>query len=620
MARIRFSNILLEQNPRSLQYPSLYCSSTAPVVFDECANVWKMAEVGTFDFTTYFNSLSVKKLARYTAARKYYLHLELKGAACTVLQTRAGVYSYQSEAVEGSERKLESSSSWNVCDMELAVDPSDVLVGFSIQTEGEVLIRNSYYSVELPDGDVREVELALATTTFKKEEFIETNIALVKKDVLGSDEPIAKHFHMHVIDNGRTLDASVLSDGRVTVYPNDNVGGAGGFARGMIEAMRQDPVATHVLLMDDDVAVSPESIKRTYNLLRILSEEYRDAFISGAMLNYEIGEDQWEDLGFMTEGGFCRPVKNSLRVSLLHDLVLNESIEPTEEQEAVYAAWWYCCIPVSTIKREGLPLPIFVRYDDVEYGLRCAPPFITMNGICIWHLAFHARYSAAVERYQTTRNAFIAQAVTGMAPKSDFLVELRHNLQLELKKFNYTNAELVLDGFEDFLKGPDFISQPIAEDRFMAANRNAEKLLPFEELKEAVTDVAGLDLDEIDEPEVYRDEPRSKWQALMAFSTFNGQRMFDIKGKSNCAVIPYQGWFYPAGKIHGVDVIIGMDVYNQKGVIRRKDKRRFKEVWKRYKKDMREYKRNKTALEQAYRQARGKLTSAEFWKDYLGIE
>lgn len=71
------------------------------------------------------------------------------------------------------------------------------------------------------------------------------------------------------------------------VIPNDNVGGAGGFTRGMITAMEQNPKATNILLMDDDVAVSPESIKRTYNLLRILKPEHREDMISGAMLNYE---------------------------------------------------------------------------------------------------------------------------------------------------------------------------------------------------------------------------------------------------------------------------------------------------------------------------------------------
>ena len=56
---------------------------------------------------------------------------------------------------------------------------------------------------------------------------------------------------MFVVDNGRTLDAEGLSDDLITVIPNENVGGAGGFARGMIAALESDEDFTHVLLMDD---------------------------------------------------------------------------------------------------------------------------------------------------------------------------------------------------------------------------------------------------------------------------------------------------------------------------------------------------------------------------------
>ena len=104
---------------------------------------------------------------------------------------------------------------------------------------------------------------------------------------------------MHVIDNGCTLPYKELSTDKVTISPNENVGGAGGFARGMIESMEQDVPATHVLLMDDDVEVSPESIMRTYNLLRIVKPEYSEAFVSGAMLNYEDVQDMKEDTGFI---------------------------------------------------------------------------------------------------------------------------------------------------------------------------------------------------------------------------------------------------------------------------------------------------------------------------------
>ena len=42
---------------------------------------------GAFDFTTFFNALSIGKYDEYTSAKAYRLHLELKGAAARVKLT-----------------------------------------------------------------------------------------------------------------------------------------------------------------------------------------------------------------------------------------------------------------------------------------------------------------------------------------------------------------------------------------------------------------------------------------------------------------------------------------------------------------------------------------------------
>lgn len=622
MTQFKFANILMETNPRSLSYPSLYCVSDAPLVHDGDRDEWWMLDQGTYDFSTYFNGLSVAKLRRYTTATRFFLHLELKGAACAVTQTRGGSFSTHPERVETVHAATDASEDWQSVDLELEVTDLDVLVGFVIETEGRVAIRNGYYSLELA-SEPRDIELALATTTFKKEAFIQRNIELVRSAIVESDDVIAGHFHMYVIDNGRTLDAEALSSDRITVTPNQNVGGAGGFTRGMITAMEQTPVATHILLMDDDVAVSPESIKRTYNLLRILKDEYAEAFISGAMLNYEIGEDQWEDMGHMTPEGTFAPIKPPLRMTQYVDLIYNEEFKPTADMGGqMYAAWWYCCIPISAIKRNGLPLPVFVRCDDAEYGIRCNPTFITMNSLCIWHMSFHERYNAAVERYQTTRNTMIAQATCGMAPKSDFMKELHNNIRLELKKFGYENAELCLDAFEDFLKGPKFIAQPVAEQRFMDANRNKEQLVGFDELQrmaDADPELAGFDLRNVDRQLIDGDKQRTLVQRLDDYLTNNGQRLVKSQGKGY-AVIPLVGWAYPAGVIRGKNKLIVIDWYNSKGAIRTKDVKRYERIIARYKKDLRYYKNHIERLRKEYAAARATLTSVEYWKNYLGME
>ncbi|MFC2626909.1 MAG: glycosyltransferase family 2 protein, partial [Parascardovia denticolens] len=381
---------------------------------------------------------------------------------------------------------------------------------------------------------------------------------------------------------------------------------------------------TNILLMDDDVAVSPESIKRTYNLLRILKPEYEEAMISGAMLNYEVGEEQWEDIGHMTPEGIFSPCKPPLQLTHFEDLVYNEKFRPTKQmKQDMYAAWWYCCIPISVIKRNGLPLPVFVRCDDAEYGIRSKGPFITMNSLCVWHMSFHVRYNAAVERYQTTRNTMVAQAVMGMAPDADFLKELHKNVHLELKKFGYADAELCLNAFEDFLKGPDFFIQPgVAEQTFMKANKDKEKLYDFVALQEQIDadpDLAGLKVEDIDRQLIDEDQPRSLQQRLQDYTTDNWQRGIKREGKGY-AVIPLAGWIYPAGVIRGKKKLVAIDWYNRKGAIRTKDAGRYADIMKRYHRDLRYYKKNIDRLRREYAAIRPTVTSLAYWKNYLKME
>lgn len=429
----------------------MYCSSNAPVTCDDPAKgEWVLQGPGTFDFTTFFNALPTSKWMRYTCAREFFLHLELKGAACTFAQTRADTYTWHVERLEDAVRDIAVSEEWVTLDIPLELN-DDVLVGFLLETQGAVQIRNSYYYTEVNDENIRPVELALCTTTFKNENYILPNVELVRKRIIETDEPISGHFSMHVVDNGRTLDAKDVESERIFLHPNPNAGGAGGFARGMIEAMEQAPRATHVLLMDDDVSISPESIIRTFNLLSIVNDDYSEAFLSGAMMSMDQPNLRYEDVGFVACNGKYFPAKNLAYVDVLHDCVANEAFVHCNPEEAgydadrmsqSYAAWWYCVIPVSVIDREGLPLPIFVRTDDVEYSLRAHAKIMTMNGICVWHAPFKQRYSAAVERYQMPRNVLIGQFTSGMAPLSDFIGDLKIGFELELKKYNYDNAAL----------------------------------------------------------------------------------------------------------------------------------------------------------------------------------
>ena len=633
MTRFKLANILLEDMRQFHEAPKLFCHSSSSLLPQDADGVAHLVGSGSFDYLTYFNGLNVAKWRTYTTADNFHLHLELRGAATTLIQNHANSYDFYSNDIPNTEMQLPASQEWVEYDIDLITDSYDVMVGFRLETTGDVFLRNCYFFTETEQSKIRPVELAVSTTTFRKERFITHNIDLVKKHVLGSSDPIANHFRMYVIDNGKTLDAETLSNGIVQVYPNDNVGGAGGFAYGMLLAQEQDDV-THILLMDDDVEMSPESFIRTFNILSLVNEEYKDAFLSGSMMDFDNPDSRWEDIGYMTAEGICRAVKPKRNMSVLHDIVDDEmyvaDYKSRPDLSQMYAAWWYCCIPLTQIRKHGMPLPIFVRYDDIEYGQRCAPKIMTMSGICVWHLAFDLRYSEGVERYQTSRNGLITQYTTGVSSMSNFLVEITHSIRLELIKFNYAGAELLLRGLEDFMKGPDYIAQRgVAEKTFMNANRDKERLLPLEEIRDEAFSLTGRDILALNHNEIFDDIPYTGTHHGTVFdmgyrqvlkNTLNGQLWGKIiPARGNTAIIEAYGWVYPVGKIAGVDHIVAIDVPNKKGVIRHRDNERCKDIWKRFNRTVKTLKKEDGRLHAEYAAARNWLTSVPFWYDYLGL-
>lgn len=638
MSRFKLANIVLQNTRQFNTSPQLFFRSAVPLV-PSVGGVATLEGPGSFDFTTFFNALSVRKWRDYTIAEDFYLHLELRApAGAKVTQTRCDSYSYYSEPVAGTTVEVPPSDEWQTLDLALQVEDYDVLESFQVECPGHVDLRNGHYWAEVDAAQLRDVELAIGTTTFRKEDYITRNIRLVREQILGSDEPIARHFTMHVIDNGRTLDREALESPGIVIHPNQNVGGAGGFTRGMIEAMSQERPATHVLLMDDDIEVFPESIIRTYNLLRLARDEYAEAFVSGAMMSYDGVDVRHEDIGYLTFIGTCNAWKPANRMNSIHGIVENETFRPDfdswDDLRQYYAAWWYCCIPTATIRRVGLPLPLFVRLDDAEYGLRCNPKIMTMNGISVWHKDFDLRYSAASERYQAPRNVCVIKATTGVAPLTDELKVLERCFQWEMVKFNYADAELALKGFEDFLEGPEHVfAKGFAERSFMDANKAKDHYLPVAEARPIALERFGIDIAMLSYDDITRDFPLPETFVVgrfgrkhptdpvaMLFDSLNGS----VDGKTlepnghPVAVVDTNS--LRPGKLFGVSDVIEIDIPNKLASIRRKNLVKAQELYDRYRRDLKLYEERGEQIRAAYAAFRPRVTSLAYWRDYLDMD
>ncbi len=599
---------------------------------------------GTVDFLTYFNSCSVGKWRKYTHVSRIFLCLVLSGDDC-LLQFSAARRNMCTPARIGTEVSL---SSIDACDsvikrnesthcvtLELPQGPDEV-IGFFLRTEGVAYIHEAYYFAEVDSDLIRPIKLALSTTTFKKEAYIQPNIELVKNEILSSDDPIAGNFHMFVVDNGRTLDASVLSDSGVTVIPNKNVGGSGGFARGMMEAIASNQEFTHVLLMDDDVKISTESLSRTYNLLSLAKAEYRDAFINGAMLSIEKPNMQFEDVSYVIKSGAYRKIKENLFINNVEDVAENEAIDV--EVPHAYGAWWFSCIPVSAIKKNGLPLPLFVRCDDVEYGMRSTPKFMTMNGICVWHEAFEGRFRASVDCYQYVRNFLVMIAMDDCASESMFLARMRRNIRLQLRVMDYNTADLFLDGFEDYLKGPEYLAKADGEMLMKKNGLKNTKLVPIDQLEIDVSELnvrpqmIGRPRIEPESPDLdKRDHRPHPFRRVWGFVRHNSVRFWRM--------LPYDRHFLPEGMLKsspkpifysgltccgiytmGAKTLVALDREAENGAVRHYDKERWIEVRKRLKMLMRKHREQGREIRRAYKEAKPWLTSWDFWNSYLGTD
>lgn len=578
---------------------------------------------GSVDFFTYFNACSLAKWKKYAGIKRVYLHLEFaneainKEYACTIqFFGRSYLDSAASSLASGVRltSTMGKTKENGSLVFDLLIPETDYeVIGFALDVRGGVVLEKAYYYARVAEEQINSVKIALCTTTFLKEDYIIPNIELVKNEVLAADDVIARNFHMFVIDNGRTLDAEALSDEGVTVLPNPNVGGSGGFARGMMEAMKHDENFTHVLLMDDDVSISTESLRRTFNLLSLATGKYKNAFINGAMLVAEEPNRQFEDVSYVVNSGAYASVKsNKYYMDQKQYIVRNEHIDV--EIPKAYGAWWFSCIPVSAIEQVGLPLPLFVRCDDVEYGMRAKPIYMTMNGICVWHDGFMGRSRASVDSYQYVRNFLIMIAMTDCSSQDLFMLRMERALRLQLRVMSYDAADLILDGIADYLKGPDYFASLNGEEVIKRNAKKNEKLVPLDELAEPYRNVSY-------NKRLLGDQSRIKpLLKLMRTLPYDRHLLPDVLLRDTPEAVFYSGLSILSPRTIGTKTLVAIDLEGNQGAVRHMDRERYQQIMDRWKALKSELKERGDEVRAAYKEAQPYLTSTEFWEKYLGLD
>jgi galactofuranosylgalactofuranosylrhamnosyl-N-acetylglucosaminyl-diphospho-decaprenol beta-1,5/1,6-galactofuranosyltransferase len=413
----------------------------------------------TVSFDTYYNGFFYSKYLTYTQVRSMTAMIEVSGTCRVELMvTDPKNNSTMLEAQENSGPP----NSLTFRNIDLSKLPAEGMLYFRVTgISDRSAVCGGHWAADVPAEQA--VTLALVICTYLREEYVKQNIRLLQQTILAE----MKGVELFVIDNGRTLGHE--EKGRLHILPNRNYGGSGGFTRGIMEASKRG--FTHVLLMDDDIRFEPETIYRTIQLFKVAKPQKRPLMIGGAMLVEDRPTMQFESGAFF-ENGRLRPVGQNLDLTKVESL-----LENNKEQHVQYNAWWYCCFPVSIAEQAGLPLPFFIKSDDVEYGLRAKADILLLNGIGVWHADFSTKYSPHLE-YYIKRNELVVSALHkegdsgGKAAWKILRASSKALLQGEP-----STVRFLLRAAKDFMEGPAFFEG--TDEEILNRELVAMKTAPF---------------------------------------------------------------------------------------------------------------------------------------------
>ncbi len=586
---------------------SMYFRRQNDVVYLWCNDWIDVNPGGIVEFDTYFNGFSAEKWFKYSKVKTVYITLKVKGNLRLTMMRKEKIGDRIITEYTGEHMCITENNEVKEFTFPFETSSPNGMYCFQLSgVEGVSVFYGANYSAELKKDEISLVKIAVDICTYKRERFIEGNINILNEKFLNNKKTFMyDKLEIFISDNAHTLDSEKLSSEKIHIFQNKNVGGAGGFTRGMIEIrkVKEKRKITHILVMDDDIVIEPEALFRTCAILSCTKDEYRDAFIGGAMLRLDNRYIQTES-GALWNGGEIISLKGGLDLRTLDACLFNEF-----EERAQFNAWWYCAFPVDVVEDDNLPMPIFIRGDDVEYGLRNMKHLILMNGICVWHEPFENKYSSFLY-YYILRNRLIDNSLHNMViPKKQFINLLEMQVNDELRIYRYKNAELLMRGVEDFFKGVEWLMSQDGEKLHQDIMKNGYKLQYLEDLEDKVNFLYPL------YEKSLRDVPAmGRKQRIINHYSVNGTYLKPVRDYNIVPTVgPCQSSFYR------VETVLYYDYSSRKGFVTRRNPEKCKALQKQLKALCSKVNADYDSAVKRFASDAKKLTNINFWNKYLGI-
>ncbi len=423
-------------------------------------------------FATYFNAFPASYWRRWSILESVVLRVELTGSArvdvyrskatgARITVGGAPIAGKNVDAPAGSD--VGASASVLEFEVELTPFEDGGWIWFDITTDAQSTLHHAGWYAPIPAPG--RANVAVGIPTFNRPSDAVNALAALTSDPL-VDEVITA---VIVSDQGtqKAKDhpgfgaaAKVLGN-RLTIHNQPNLGGSGGYSRVMYEALKNTD-CEQILFMDDDIRVEPDSILRALALNRFAKSP---TLVGGQMLNLQepshlhVMGEMVDSENFMWTNAVNTEYDHNFAKYPLNDEEHEQSRLLHRRIDVDYNGWWMCMIPRQVAEELGQPLPLFIKWDDADYGLRAGEhgyPTVTLPGAAIWHMAWSDKDDAIDwQAYFHLRNRLIVAAlhwdgnVRGLIA-SHLKATIKHLLCLE-----YSTVAIQNKAMDDFLAGPD---------------------------------------------------------------------------------------------------------------------------------------------------------------------
>ncbi|HEX8519608.1 MAG TPA: glycosyltransferase [Pseudonocardia sp.] len=414
-------------------------------------------------FGAYFNAFAAGYWRRWTPLTEVRLRLRLEGSG------RVDVYRTKADGARIHERGVVLAGNGEH-EVDVALDLRPFQDGgwywFDLTTDDDRLtLHEGGWHAPVPAPGRAAVTIGMPT-------FNRPADCVATLTAIGEDPLVLAAVHQVILPDQGTRKvrdepgfaaAEAALDGRLRVVDQPNLGGSGGYARVMYEALAT-PECQQILFMDDDILLEPESVLRAVAFSRYAREPM---LVGGQMLSLQ-ARSQLSAMGEVVDRHKFL-WRNAPQTEPHHDLA-ERTLRTTpwlhRRVDVDYNAWWMCLIPRAVAEDVGLPLPLFIKWDDAEYGLRALSRgyrTATVPGIAIWHMSFLEKDDTSDwQAYFHYRNRLIAAALHGPDDPRPMLTDIFKRTLRHLMLMEYSAVALQHMALRDFLAGPETLFPNLA--------------------------------------------------------------------------------------------------------------------------------------------------------------